>query len=163
MRVSVRATVAHPDISLLIGTTLSRLRVSALADGRTAQLPDSGVIIFVQPRCVASRRLMGLIDDRLDAMKSEIGVTVAVAGEHDEARRLAVSAPGRYQLVHIPHSRLPSELRESVPCAVMLAPGRRVRHAGGMSDDAAVARFIEACGDSRVRQWFNGPCNGPCR
>jgi hypothetical protein len=115
------------------------------------------MIIFVRPRCIASRRLMTLIDGRLDAMKSEVPMTVAVVGEHGEAQRLANSALGRSQLVHVRPGRLPRELRGFIPCAVTLAPGRRVRHAGAMGDDAAVARFIEACGDKRVRQWFNAP------
>jgi hypothetical protein len=145
----------RPDISSLNGTVLPGLRVSVLGDGRTGQLPDSGLVIFVQPRCVASRRLMALIDDQLDVAKSGVPVILAVAGELGEAQRLAAAAPGRTQLVHVLPSRLPRELRESIPCAVMMAPGRRIRHAGSMSDSAAVTRFIEACGDTRVRRWFN--------
>ena len=149
------SSAVQPDISSLNGTVLPGLHVSALDAGQTGQLPDSGLVVFVQPRCVASRRLMALIDGQLDGAKSKVPVILAVAGEHDEAQRLAVAAPGQTQLVHILPGRLPRELRESIPCAVMLAPGQRVRHAGGMSDSAAVTRFIEACGDARVRQWFN--------
>ncbi|HEY2579057.1 MAG TPA: hypothetical protein VGI74_22340 [Streptosporangiaceae bacterium] len=145
----------QPDISSLNGTALPRLHVSALTGGRTGRLPDSGLVIFVQPRCVASRRLTAMIDGQLDVAKSEVPVILAVVAEQDEARRLAVAAPGQAQRVHVLPSRLPSELRTSIPCAVMLAPGRRVRHAGSMSDDSAMTRFIEACGDKRVRQWFN--------
>lgn len=145
----------RPDISSLNGTVLPGLDVSALDAGQTGQLPDSGLVVFVQPRCVASRRLMALLDGQLDVAKSGVPVILVVAAEQDEAQRLAAAAPGQTQLVHIRPSRLPRELSESIPCAVMLAPGRRVRHAGSMSDSAAVTRFIEACGDKRVRQWFN--------
>lgn len=145
----------QPDISSLNGTVLPGLEAGALADGQTGQLPDSGLVIFVQPRCVASRRLMALINGRLDVATSEVPVVLAVAGEPAEAQRMSVAADGRAQLVHIRPSQLPRELRESIPCAVMLAPGQRVRHAGSMSDTAAVTRFIEACGDKGVRRWFN--------
>jgi hypothetical protein len=152
------SSVEQPDISSLSGTILSRLQPSALTAGQSEHLPDSpdsALMIFVRPRCVASRRLMTLIDDELDPTKSEVPVILAVVGEHDEARRLA-AASRQCGLVHILASQLPREIRDSIPCAVMLAPGRRVRHAGGMSDTATVARFIEACGDRRIRQWFNG-------
>jgi hypothetical protein len=145
----------QPDISSLNGTVLPGLRVSALGDGQTGQLPDSGLVIFVQPRCVASRRLMSLIGGQLDVARSGVPVILAVAGGLGEAQRLAVAAPVRTQLVHVLPSRLPREIRESIPCAVMMAPGQRIRHAGSMSDSAAVTRFIEACGDPRVRRWFN--------
>jgi hypothetical protein len=149
------SSVEQPDISSLNGTTLPRLQVSSLTAGQSGQLPDSALVIFVRPRCVASRRLMTLIDAKLQAAKSEVPVILAVAAEPDEARRLAAASESA-GLLHLPPGRLPEEIRGSIPCAVMLAPGRRVRHAGGMSNAAAVGSFIEACGDKRIRQWFNG-------
>ncbi len=99
---------------------------------------------------------MALVGDRLDAAKSVVPLILAVAAEPDEAGRLAATFSARGRLAHIRPILLPEVIRESIPCAVMLAPGRLVRHAGGMSDEAAVTRFIEACGDKRLRQWFNG-------
>jgi hypothetical protein len=131
------------------------LRVSALPTEEDVQLPGSALMIFVRPRCVASRRLMTLIDDKLDLAKSAVPVVLAVVGDPAEARRLAATS-GQRALAHVQADRLPAEIIDSIPCAVMLASGRRVRHAGGMSNAAAVARFAEACGDKRTRQWFNG-------
>jgi hypothetical protein len=149
------STVGPPDISSLNGTTLPRLQVSALTAGQSEEVPDSALMIFVRPRCVASRRLMTLIEDELDTAKSEVPVILAMVGEPDEVQRLA-AASGQCRRVHVLASRLPGEIRGAIPCGIMLAPGWRVRHAGGMSDAPAVARFVEACGDKRIRQWFNG-------
>ncbi len=131
------------------------LRVSALPAEEDVQLPDSALMIFVRPRCVASRRLMTLIDDKLDVARSAVPVILAVVGDPAEARRLAATS-GPHELVRVQAGWLPAEVLDSIPCAVMLASGQRVRHAGGMSNRAAVARFAEACGDKRTRQWFNG-------
>lgn len=144
----------RPDISMLNGTILPLIDARELAGGRTRPLPECGLLVFVQPRCVASRRLMALLDE-LDPAKSEVPVTLAVAGEHPEAQRLVIASVGQAHLLQVLPSQLPAELREFIPCAVMLTPDWRVRHAGSMSDDTAVTRFIEACGDKRIRQWFN--------
>jgi hypothetical protein len=130
--------------------------MSALTSGQGAGWPDYGLTIFVQPRCLASRRLMTLVGSRLDAAECEVPLILAVTGERDEARRLAATCSVRCRLAHVPSDELPEEIRRSVPCAVVLTKGRLVRHAGSMRDEAAVTSFIEACGDMRLRQWFNG-------
>lgn len=131
------------------------LRIGALTTEEEVQLPDSALIIFVRPRCVASRRLMTLLDDKLDVANSAVPVILAIVGDPAEARRLAATS-GQRELMHVQADRLPAEILNSIPCAVMLASGRRVRHAGALSNGAAVASFAEACGDKRTRQWFNG-------
>lgn len=144
-----------PAISSLNGTVLPALRVSALASGESGELAAPALVIFVQPRCVASRRLLGLASDWPDAAESEVPVVLTVAGEPAEAARLAAEAPVRFDLSYVHPADLPAGLIDSIPCAVMLTPERRVRHAGPVGDSATMIRFIEACGDRRVRRWFS--------
>lgn len=142
--------------------SLSRTRISSLnigawtIDGAKFRLPvsASGLVIFVQSRCLASYRATSLIADQAQIDESGFPVIVVMVDNASDAERFAATVARCIELVRVPPSRLPRELRSSLPCAVTIGPGRQVRHGGNIGTPTQFAKFMDACGDAQVRGWL---------
>jgi len=153
----VLSGAAHRSPAGLSLTRISSLDMNAWTiDGARFRLPGtaSGLVIFVRARCLASYRAATLIADQAGLDAPGFPVIVAVADNARDAQRFAAAVARCVELVRVRPARLPKELRASIPCAVTLGPGRRVRHADSIGTPAQFAKFTEACGDAQVRSWL---------
>jgi hypothetical protein len=145
---------------------LSRLSFRATgSNGGSVRLPASepGLLVFVQSRCLASYRVAAAVARHWEIDPPEFDLTLVLVDEPANRDRFLDGMPAGMQVMGVRPARLPHRLVASVPCAVSVGRGRRVRHAGGISGPLAFVRFTEACGDYQIRHWCRAAFTGWAR
>lgn len=148
-------------IDRLVGKRLPPLRVRSTSgvalDTKTRSVAfDSDNIIFVMaPHCVASHRLLRLMLDLLDTRTPDFQVIFIITDDGRSAARFLDRFPVNARALIVDSSRLWRGLSDAIPFVITLTPGGTVAHAGVVDSEAALARFIEACGLERIRIWFS--------
>jgi hypothetical protein len=133
-----------------------RLSFGARAQGGTdVRLPagDTKLLIFVRPRCLASHRVARMVADQCASQPPGFSLVLVVVDDPVHAKRFAASLPACVEIVHARPSRIPKQVRSSLPCAVSLGEGGQVRHLGKVGGPSEIVRFAEASGDYDVRRW----------
>jgi|ERR1017187_6220375 hypothetical protein len=112
------------------------------------------VILFVQPRSVASFRLASLWVRLSAEAACEVAWTWAVVGDPPEVERwIADFGLGRCAV----YCRAKGPARRwsaSVPVAIYVAERGRVGQAGAINDAGTLAHFVAGCPDPQLRDWF---------
>jgi hypothetical protein len=144
------------------------LRLSFRANNRNGdqvRLPGSGpgLLVFVQSRCFASYRIATAVARRWEIDPPDFGLALVLVDEPANRERFLAGMPPGMEVMNVRPARLPRRLVASLPCAVSVDRGRRVKHAGGISGPLEFVRFTEACGDSQIRHWCRAAFTGWAR
>jgi hypothetical protein len=109
--------------------------------------------VFVRSRCSASYRIATAVARHREMDPPRFGLTLVLVDDPANQQRFLAGMPTGMDVMSVRPGRLPRRLVADMPCAVSVGPGRRVRHAAGISGPTEFVRFTEACGDYQIRQW----------
>jgi hypothetical protein len=121
---------------------------------RRARFPPHSVLVFVRPRWVASFRLTEVWLRLSKQKRSDVAWTWAIAGKIDDAQRwisdfglhdnAVCCRPGLMTLRSMPLA----------PTAIYIGDNGRALHGAVVYDEFSLARFLAACPNKLLSEWF---------
>jgi len=157
----VATSGAQDGVDRLHGTKIPPLRVRVLDDNLGRQraqrvwFDEGTIIVLVRPRCVASRRLLAGLSQRLNAgCKPEFPMVVGFVGDIQDVNRLLGEFDVTGFAVMVINQGFVRKIDDAIPCAISLGAGGVIQHVASIDGDDSVFRFAEASGSAAVRQWL---------
>lgn len=146
-----------------LGTSVARIgrrvrvrceAVNSARAQRSLTVPGPSVIVVVDPKCVASKRIVKELWSWLDRIECPLPFTWIVAAAGPAARRFASETNLEAAVViKAKHSRRAGV--DVAPIAIYCDQAGKVTHLAQIADAASIASFMTGCPSSALRRWFN--------